>query len=194
MSTPSQVETDLDNGQITQQVAEGPQLRFIDLFAGLGGFHLALTRLGHRGVFASEINPGLQDLYERNFGLRPAGDIRLTPVEDIPPHDIICAGFPCQPFSKAGAQEGFDHPRWGDLFDQVLRIANYHSPKYVLLENVRNLHKHDEGRTWETIKAKLRASGYDVQQARGPHGSTWRAVARQHAQMAFASRCPGRSG
>jgi DNA (cytosine-5)-methyltransferase 1 len=145
-------------------------LRFIDLFAGLGGFHLALRRFGHRAVFASEINPSLRSLYEQNFGLLPAGDIRDVALTDIPPHDILCAGFPCQPFSKAGDQQGFDHPRWGDLFDQVLRIVEHHSPRYLLLENVPNLLKHDEGRTWDTIESKLQGAGYDVRHARlSPH-------------------------
>ena len=87
-------------------------MRFIDLFAGLGGFHLALRRFQHEAVFACEINPVLQELYEGNFGLRPLGDIRLVAPRDVPPHEILCAGFPCQPFSKAGDQQGFDCPRW----------------------------------------------------------------------------------
>ena len=82
-------------------------MRFIDLFAGLGGFHQALEQLGHRCVFASEIDAELSDLYEKNFGLRPFNDIRAT-HRKVPPHDILCAGFPCQPFSKAGEQLGFE--------------------------------------------------------------------------------------
>ena len=89
-------------------------LRFVDLFAGLGGFHQALTGIGHRCVFASEVDPTLASLYERNFGIKPAGDIRDAHLE-VPAHDILCAGFPCQPFSKAGEQRGFDCPQWGDL-------------------------------------------------------------------------------
>jgi DNA (cytosine-5)-methyltransferase 1 len=77
-------------------------LRFIDLFSGLGGFHRALESLGHRCVFASEIDPELAALYEKNFGLRPHGDIRAVEPEDIPAHDVLCAGFPCQNYSKAG--------------------------------------------------------------------------------------------
>lgn len=145
-------------------------LRFIDLFAGLGGFHLALRRFGHRAVFACEINPTLQKLYEQNFGLRPVGDIRGVGVTDIPPHDILCAGFPCQPFSKAGDQQGFDCPRWGDLFDYVNRIIEHHTPQYLLLENVPHLLKHNEGRTWATIESKLLEAGYHVRHRRlSPH-------------------------
>ena len=77
-------------------------MNFIDLFAGLGCFHIALSRIGHTCVFASEINKELCDLYETNFGLRPFGDITKVNINDIPAHDILCAGFPCQPFSKAG--------------------------------------------------------------------------------------------
>src|SRR5579859_6180123 len=114
-------------------------MRFIDLFAGLGGFHLALEKLGHRCVFASELNVELQAIYAENFGLTPKGDIRDVPISAIPAHEILCAGFPCQPFSKAGEQDGFDCPSWGDLFDQVVAILKYHKPEFLLLENVPNL-------------------------------------------------------
>lgn len=98
-------------------------MRFIDLFAGLGGFHLALRRLGHECVFASEIDDELRELYEKNFGMMPAGNIRDVPNSRIPRHDILCAGFPCQPFSKAGEQNGVECPMWGDLYEgHVLRI------------------------------------------------------------------------
>ena len=140
-------------------------LHFVDLFAGLGGFHLALRRLGHTCIFASEIDEALQDLYERNFGIRPFGDIRAISVEEIPPHDVLCAGFPCQPFSKAGEQRGVDCPRWGDLFDHVLRIARHHRPGYLLMENVPNLQRHDGGATWKAMIARLREEGYAVDTA-----------------------------
>ncbi len=86
----------------------GDGMKFIDLFAGLGGFHVALRRLGHECVFASEIDSVLQSLYASNFGLKAHGDIRQVDVSSIPPHDILCAGFPCQPFSKAGRQKGLE--------------------------------------------------------------------------------------
>lgn len=136
-------------------------LRFIDLFAGLGGFHQALERQGHHCVFSSELDPVLAELYEANFGLRPKGDIREVYAE-VPPHDILCAGFPCQPFSKAGDQLGFDCPQWGDLFDYVLKILDTHQPAYLLIENVPNLIRHDNGKTWEKIKGRLEALGYTV--------------------------------
>ena len=144
-------------------------MRFIDLFAGLGGFHQALSRLGHVCVFASEIDPELADLYELNFGLRPAGDIRQS-YKDVPNHDILCAGFPCQPFSKAGDQLGFDCPQWGDLFDYVIKILDRRKPKFLIIENVPNLMRHDEGRTWQRICRRLCRHGYDIKSTRlSPH-------------------------
>ncbi|MCT7663548.1 DNA (cytosine-5-)-methyltransferase [Shinella kummerowiae] len=136
-------------------------LKFIDLFAGLGGFHQALERLGHTCVFASELDPTLAGLYEKNFGIRPHGDIREA-FSKVPAHDVLCAGFPCQPFSKAGDQLGFDCPQWGDLFDYVLRILDTHKPSYLLIENVPNLLRHNEGKTWEKIKARLEELEYVV--------------------------------
>jgi DNA (cytosine-5)-methyltransferase 1 len=144
-------------------------MRFIDLFAGLGGFHQALAQLGHRCVFASEIDADLADLYEKNFGLRPHGDIRKS-HRKVPAHDILCAGFPCQPFSKAGEQLGFDCPQWGDLFEYVIRILKRHHPRFLLIENVPNLLRHDEGRTWQRVCDRLRDAGYEIEFNRlSPH-------------------------
>lgn len=137
-------------------------MRFIDLFAGLGGFHLALTELGHRCVFASEIDPDLAELYQKNFDIKPAGDIRKVLLRDIPRHDILCAGFPCQPFSKAGEQRGLACPQWGDLIDYVIRILRYHKPKFFIIENVPNLMRHNDGETWADIIGRLGDTGYAV--------------------------------
>lgn len=137
-------------------------LRFIDLFAGLGGFHQALQKLGHRCVFASEIDPVLANLYKQNFCFQPHGDIREFHTK-VPAHDILCAGFPCQPFSKAGDQLGFDCPQWGDLFDYVIAILERHKPKFILIENVPNLLRHDGGRTWKNVCKRLQKSGYSIE-------------------------------
>jgi DNA (cytosine-5)-methyltransferase 1 len=137
-------------------------LRFIDLFAGLGGFHLALSGLGHRCVFACEIDERLADLYQKNFGIRPHADIRTLDIDKLPRHDILCAGFPCQPFSKAGDQQGFECPQWGDLIDYVIRILRTHHPRYFIIENVPNLVRHRRGKTWRTIEHRLRLAGYSV--------------------------------
>jgi DNA (cytosine-5)-methyltransferase 1 len=145
------------------------QLRFIDLFAGLGGFHQALEKLGHACVFASELDPTLAALYEKNFGIKPHGDIREA-FAKVPAHDILCAGFPCQPFSKAGEQLGFECPQWGDLFDYVIRIIRKHKPSYLLIENVPNLMRHNGGKTWKRIENRLRSLGYDVDSGKlSPH-------------------------
>ena len=145
-------------------------MKFVDLFAGLGGFHLALRRLGHTCVFACEIDKGLQQLYQTNFGIAPRGDIRSIPVTEVPSHDILCAGFPCQPFSKAGGQQGLAHQKWGDLFGYVMQIIDFHKPHYLMLENVPNLEKHDGGRTWTRMKSDLKVSGYDILDKRlSPH-------------------------
>ncbi|UYT55536.1 DNA cytosine methyltransferase [Brucella sp. MAB-22] len=146
-------------------------LRFIDLFAGLGGFHLALEQLGHNCVFASELQPDLRELYSKNFGIEPAGDIRNVALSDIPEHDVLCAGFPCQPFSKAGDQLGTNCPKWGDLFSHVLSIIGHHRPNYFILENVPNLLRHDKGRTWAEMEQALRSHGYSDVHAKilSPH-------------------------
>lgn len=139
-------------------------MRFVDLFAGLGGFHLALSRLGHECVFASEIKPKLQKLYRQNFpGVHIEGDITKVDVRSIPQHDILCGGFPCQPFSFSGKKQGFEdeHGR-GNLFDEICRVLSYHHPKYIFLENVSALPGHDGGRTWSIIKQKLKHLGYDI--------------------------------
>lgn len=131
--------------------------KFIDLFAGLGGFHLALTKLGCKCVFASELRDDLRKFYHMNFPETPIeGDITKIEAKDIPEHDILCAGFPCQPFSQAGKRQGFnDEKNRGNLFNEICRIVRYHRPKYLLLENVANLKGHDNGNTWATIKYKL---------------------------------------
>lgn len=137
-------------------------MKFIDLFAGLGGFHLALRRLGHTCVFACEVDEPLRALYEKNFCIQAAGDIRKIAADQIPDHDILCAGFPCQPFSKAGSQEGLEDPDYGGLFFDILRIVQHHRPRYLILENVPNFERHNGGETWERMGGLLRVEGYDV--------------------------------
>ncbi|MDW5299429.1 MAG: DNA cytosine methyltransferase [Sedimentibacter sp.] len=133
--------------------------RFIDLFAGIGGFHYALSSFGAQCVFASEWDIHASETYNKNFNLKPHGDITKIEVEDIPSHDILCGGFPCQPFSIAGKQKGFEDIR-GTLFFDIARIVDYHKPKVLFLENVKNLSQHDEGKTFKTILITLRNLGY----------------------------------
>lgn len=139
---------------------KNPKFTFIDLFAGIGGFHLAMHKLGGKCVFASEIDKDAQEVYEMNFGIKPFGDITKIDEKDIPHHDVLCAGFPCQPFSKAGKQMGFEDETKGTLFFEIERILKYHHTKYIILENVRNLVSHDKGNTWKTIHRHLVELGY----------------------------------
>lgn len=134
--------------------------RFIDLFSGIGGFHQAMVRLGGKCVFASEIDPNCIKVYADNYGMNSGVNIRDVPAEDIPAHDILCAGFPCQAFSKAGKQEGLKDETRGTLFFEIERILRKHKTKFILLENVRNLVSHDEGHTWAVIRRVLRDIGY----------------------------------
>lgn len=137
-------------------------MKFIDLFAGLGGFHLALSKLGHECVFASEINKELANLYEENYGVRNVhNNIKEIHEKDIPNHDIMCAGFPCQPFSKAGKQLGINDER-GQFLQDFKRILLKHQPKYFILENVPNLRKHDRENTWKNLKNTLEECNYKV--------------------------------
>jgi DNA (cytosine-5)-methyltransferase 1 len=142
------------------------RLRFVDLFAGLGGFHAALSELGHDCVFASEIDDDLRALYKRNFpdlADRVFGDIRDPDVrERIPSHDVLCAGFPCQPFSKSGYQRGWADKDRGGLFWTISDILREHQPRFLILENVGNFERHDGGNTWRSVEARLIELGYDV--------------------------------
>ncbi|NCO76230.1 MAG: DNA (cytosine-5-)-methyltransferase [Cyanobacteria bacterium] len=134
---------------------------FIDLFAGIGSFHQALNYYGAKCVFASEWDKYCQEIYLKNYGFLPEGDITKINENDIPPHDILCAGFPCQAFSISGKQLGFNDTR-GTLFFDVARIANYHQPRLLILENVKNFATHDNGKTLKVIIKTLNNIGYDV--------------------------------
>jgi len=151
-------------------MARKRKLQFVDLFAGIGGFHVGLERLGHRCVYACEKDDKLRAIYHQSFGLDPAGDIRTVEVDDMPQHDVLCAGFPCQPFSKAGEQLGLSCDRDGDLFAEILRILDVHRPKWILLENVANLLRHDGGETYRWMKDELEDMGYAIsQRVLSPH-------------------------
>jgi len=150
-------------GAASQEAADGWVMRFIDLFAGLGGFHQAAHRLGGKCAFASEIDADLRALYKKNFNLEPAGDIREVPLKDIPAHDLLCAGFPCQPFSKAGAQRGWKDAIRGTLFDNIVKILAARKPEFVVLENVAHFIEHDEGNTYQKVEEALKAVGYEIE-------------------------------
>jgi DNA (cytosine-5)-methyltransferase 1 len=135
---------------------------FIDLFAGVGGFRMAMQQLGGRCVFSSEMDRWAQKTYEANFGDVPSGDITKIGEEEIPEHDILCAGFPCQAFSLAGRRRGFEDTR-GTLFFDIARTLKAKRPKAFFLENVKGLMSHRGGQTLDTILAVLRNElGYFV--------------------------------
>ena len=132
-----------------------PKFTFADLFAGIGGFHMAFQNLGGKCVFSSEWDKYCQITYEENYGEKPVGDIREVDEKDVPEHDILAAGFPCQPFSIAGKRGGFDDTR-GTLFFDVARIIKEKRPKAIFLENVKGFASHDRGKTLSTILNVLR--------------------------------------
>lgn len=147
-----------------------PKFKFIDLFAGIGGFRLAFQNLGGKCVFTSEWNPFSQKTYEANFGEVPFGDITKINENNIPDHDILLAGFPCQPFSIAGVskkislgrQHGFKDEAQGTLFFDIVRILEAKRPKSFMLENVKNLVSHDKGNTFRVIRGALEEIGYSI--------------------------------
>lgn len=136
---------------------------FIDLFAGLGGFRLALSSLGAKCVYSNEWDAEAQEVYKNNFGKTPEGDITKVDEKLIPNHDILCAGFPCQAFSISGKQRGFEDSR-GTLFFDVARIVKEKKPKIVFMENVKNFASHDEGKTLAVVKATMEELGYTFYQ------------------------------
>ena len=147
---------------------EQPQFSFIDLFAGIGGFRLAMQKNGGKCVFSSEWDKHAKKTYMANFGEVPFGDIRDIDEKSIPDHDVLCAGFPCQPFSLAGVsarnsintEHGFSCKTQGTLFFDIARIVAEKRPKIVLLENVKNLIRHDKGKTFKIIKHTMKELGY----------------------------------
>lgn len=140
--------------------------KFIDLFAGIGGFHQAMKLCNGKCVFAAEICLETATTYKNNYKINAFNDVTQIDPKKIPQHDVLCAGFPCQSFSKAGHQKGFNDIR-GTLFFDIIRILKSHiemygGPKYLVLENVRNLVSHDKGRTWKRIRESLIEIGYNV--------------------------------
>lgn len=137
------------------------ELNFIDLFCGVGGFRLGLESVGGKCVFSSDIDENCRKIYFENFGDYPEGDITKINEKDIPDHDILCAGFPCQPFSISGRQKGFEDTR-GTLFFEIMRIIREKKPSVVFLENVKHLYYHDSGNTLKVILQCLEDEGYSV--------------------------------
>ncbi|MBN2893504.1 MAG: DNA cytosine methyltransferase [Bacteroidales bacterium] len=147
--------------EIVQENKKLNGYKFIDLFAGIGGFHYALKSFGAECVFASEIDKKAAEIYKINHHFQPEGDITIINEKKIPNHDILCGGFPCQAFSISGKQKGFDDTR-GTLFFDIARIVNYHRPKILFLENVKNFAKHDGGKTLKVVEKTLIEMNYSV--------------------------------
>lgn len=158
-----------DLPDLTTPSAPAP-FRFIDLFAGIGGIRLGLQQSGGTCVYSVEIDPHARRTYEANFGPCEAADIRDVDPADIPPYDVLAAGFPCQPFSIAGVSKklslgrahGFDDATSGNLFFEIVRLAEATQPPVLFLENVKNLRSHDRGNTFRVILAALNQLGYEV--------------------------------
>ena len=136
------------------------KFKYIDLFSGIGGFHQAMSSLGGECILASEIDEYAIETYKKNYGIDSNVNIRDIKAKDVPDFDVLCAGFPCQTFSKAGKQMGFNDETKGTLFFEIERILKAKHPKYIILENVRNLASHDHGKTWRVITEHLTACGY----------------------------------
>lgn len=135
--------------------------KFIDLFAGIGGIRIPFDELGGECVFSSEIDKFARQAYQANYGEEPHGDITAINPKDIPSFDLLLAGFPCQPFSQAGLQKGFNDTR-GTLFFYIAEIVKQHNPKVVFLENVKRLKTHDKGKTFRVMTETLEELGYTV--------------------------------
>lgn len=159
------------NYRAKTSIPANPSFRFIDLFCGIGGFRIAFQRAGCNCIWSCDWDKYAQETYRENFGETPHGDIHSMAISDIPSHDILCAGFPCQPFSIAGVtkklslgrKHGFDDEKQGNLFFSIADILDYHHPAAFVLENVKNLLNHDKGRTFDVIYRTLtEALGYSV--------------------------------
>lgn len=161
--TPCQNNQQIIKNEVNQKIKElipvHENMKFIDLCCGIGGFHQAMKNMGFSCVMASDIDKDCRENYKLNYGIEPRGDLTNIHIEDIPAFDILCAGFPCQPFSKAGEQRGFEDSR-GNIFFDICKIVKHHNPKYILLENVRNLATHDDGNTWNVIKNTIQHLNY----------------------------------
>ena len=162
-------EANINTDTIPLQENQQKEVKYIDLFCGLGAFHTAFNRnnilqneIKYTCVLASDINEGIRNIYEENYGIKPEGDINKINIDTMPDFDILCAGFPCQPFSIAGNQKGFQDKTRGNLFYKILEIIDKKQPETLMLENVKNLHTIHKGETFKIIKNELENRGYNV--------------------------------
>ena len=140
---------------------EKPNIKYIDLFCGIGSFHYSFKQFGWECVMASDIDKAARDTYGHNYKMLPLGDITEIEPNTVPHYDILCAGLPCQPFSQCGNQKGFEDER-GTLFFNIMRFVEYHKPKIIIFENVQGLLNHDKGKTFERIKSDIEKANYKI--------------------------------
>ena len=153
-----------DNTYVISKIEENKiskKIKFIDLFCGMGSFHYSFKKLNWECVMSCDIDKAVRETYKENYNLLPLGDISEIVPEDIPSYDILCAGFPCQPFSQCGQHKGFDDKR-GTLFFNIMKFVEYHKPSIIILENVQGLITHDDGKTFDRIKSDIQAVNYSV--------------------------------
>ena len=154
-------EQDMTN-EVLEPTTTSSSFTFIDLFCGIGGFHQALHKLGGHCVFASDIDEKCRDTYEKNYGLRPHGDITKVDPTTIPDFDVLTGGFPCQSFSNSGKKGGFTDKR-GQLYENILDIASVKKPSFLFLENVKHIKKIDNGEVYKQILKRIQETGYYVE-------------------------------
>jgi DNA (cytosine-5)-methyltransferase 1 len=154
------VEEDIVNIDIVNK--NNTKLKYIDLFCGIGGFHIALDKLGHKCVMACDIDKYSREVYKKNFNIYPSGNIRNIDEKKIDYFDILTGGFPCQTFSNAGKKKGINDENKGTLFNEIIRIVKYNKPKFIFLENVKHIKKIDNGNVFKIINNKIEECGYNV--------------------------------
>jgi len=137
------------------------KIKFIDLFCGIGSFHYSFQKLGWECVMACDIDKAAKETYSENYGMTPLDDITEIDPKTVPDYDILCAGFPCQPFSQCGQHKGFDDKR-GTMFFHIMKFVEHHAPPIIVLENVQGLLNHDGGKTFDRIKGDLETANYTV--------------------------------
>lgn len=150
-----------ENINIISELKEDEKIKFIDLFCGIGSFHYSFKKLNWECVMSCDIDKAVKETYKENYGLSPLGDITEIEPKNIPNYDILCAGFPCQPFSQCGQHKGFDDKR-GTLFFNIMKFVEYHKPKIIILENVQGLLNHDGGKTFDRIKNDIETANYTI--------------------------------
>ena len=162
LSNVVKVEPEIQTHVVVPPTPKDAKFKFIDLFCGVGGFHQALNRLGGHCVFASDIDEHCRNIYEKNYGLRPHGDITKVDPKSIPDFDILTGGFPCQSFSNSGKKGGFGDKR-GQLYENILEIAAEKKPSFMFLENVKHIQKIDNGEVFKHILGCIQNTGYHVE-------------------------------